>query len=378
MTNYVDASNVHEFLDLVYENNHVSSTTTNEKGISFRIPFIVEFTKTSNGQRFRFEPKNAENAAATKLIFDNANKLIGTTGSKWKWKALVQIVNQNCNQKCLQSPITDLAGIVVTHKGQNNVRAPTQDPSLYIDEKSPVIEIVGEGDSSSQLNCKRMAMQTLHKFCSLYSVWQVATTVILEGPIDEKKRYFHAVEEGCHFEKIEGCELAPLWANLLEDECACNAAALFREAVAIRTQHKSLSYLALVSSIEAIGEKIYTPIKCSGVQNDNAIHCEKCNKQTGPSQAFQAALDLLEQSEMKRIAKRYPYSLRCKLVHTGLLHGGEEFTDSPGIHGKVSLPFGLPLTTYFDGSGFEFALSDMMKVVRELLISNKFKFDSPK
>ena len=63
MPNFVPASDIHEFLDLLYESYNVKSTQTKEKGIEFTVGIALKLTKTNNkdNPQYQFEALEGAN-----------------------------------------------------------------------------------------------------------------------------------------------------------------------------------------------------------------------------------------------------------------------------------------------------------------------------
>jgi hypothetical protein len=262
MSNYIDVSKIHEFLDLLYESYKVSKTASNKKGLELKtasnkkgqkagsqISLLLAKTNNDKNPRHSFIAKHAKDKATATRIFNSLEGELGTSSSKFEWKALVRFAT-NGNYKRLARARSDLEGLVISPRGSINVREPTEDPRMKVIDEWPVIEVSGVSKSSSQLNCRRLAMQTLHKFCSFISVVHWADTVVLAEPVSVDFEFPHDLIDGVPYDTMDGKGLKLLWSNLLRDDSAYRAASLFREAIAISADHKSLSHLALISAIE--------------------------------------------------------------------------------------------------------------------------------
>lgn len=371
MSNYIEASKIHEFLDLLYARYQIKKTVSNKKGLELSAQISLLLTKTNNKKepRYKFDAKHEKDKTTAKKMFDSLEPGLGKKNSKFEWKALVRFAT-NGKYKKLPRTRSDLEGLVISPKGSINVNEPTKDPRMTVIDEWPVIEVCGISKSSSELNCKRLAMQTLHRLCSFISVVHWAETVVVAEPVKVDIEFPHELIQSDNYEAVDGKGLKLLWRNIGKDECAYRAASLFREAIAICADHKSLSHLALISAIETIGSKIHPATVCAGIEGDKTAHCENCQSPSGARQAFLAALDLVCDPATKKIADDYSYKLRSGFVHTGRLHGGE--TLSP--EGSLFLPY----SSYFDGHVFGHALYDLMNIVRTILIESKFRFPDGK
>ena len=333
MSNYIDVSKIHEFLDLLYETYKVSKTASNKKGLELKTAsnkkgqvagsqISLRLAKTNNDKnpRYSFSAKHTEDKATATRIFNSLEGELGTSSSKFEWKALVRFATSG-NYKRLARARSDLEGLVVSPRGSINVREPTNDPRMKVIDEWPVIEVSGISKSSSQLNCRRLAMQTLHKFCSFISVVHWADTVVLAEPVNVDVKFPHDLIDEVHYDAMDGKGLKLLWSKMLRDDSAYRAASLFREAISICEHHKSLSHVALISAIETIGGKIHPATDCAGFEGDETVHCENCQSPSGARQGFLAALELVCDPATKKIADQYSYKLRSGFVHAGRLHG---------------------------------------------------------
>lgn len=184
--------------------------------------------------------------------------------------------------------------------------------------------VVGHTNASSKESAISRAGRELRRLCGLLTVawgvpYEIATPPMpqydQEGPPQyEVRPGIRRLQEASPVEKWE-VHPVPRWADdawhRAEEEELTAALDMFLEAEYVSARHPSLSAVAYVAAIEAIGDSLFT-----------VEQCKCCKSIPGATKKYKAAIRLVVSELVAQRLDRV-YGWRSKTVHRGSLHSTE-------------------------------------------------------
>jgi hypothetical protein len=226
------------------------------------------------------------------------------------------------------------------------------------------VGVVGTSEGRTWALAQLEANQLVFDLCSLLTiVWNAPVVPSslpddLPNPADfrtqNERRYLNPLGNG--FEADEFDHAADGWLECIRaDDQLRDAVRIYAQAERLAQDHPSLAFVAYVSSIEAVGQRLYPPTECRGVGED-ADHCGSCQRKSGAMRAFQVAIEtVFDEATAKRL-KTEAYGLRSQTAHSGVLHGDEDGRNRSFV-----------ITSLDDGRDFRFKKYEIAQVAANVL-----------
>lgn len=203
--------------------------------------------------------------------------------------------------------------------------------------RSWLIQVESEANGFNWEHTKQTALRDLYRLCALASIaWSRLWTLRITpkhpnpNPTDSpNERYISPVPEAQFKVKSTDELQTPAWFDsawkLLNEYPGLDSALhSYYEGLSLRKKHPSFALIAFVGCIEALGQIIPNTGKVE--------RCEACGVIKGSTQRFNNTLGLvLEGTELEEakkttyVLKKGTYGLRSSTVHTGKMHGLEQF-----------------------------------------------------
>ncbi|MGC2940954.1 MULTISPECIES: hypothetical protein [unclassified Brevibacterium] len=258
-----------------------------------------------------------------------AVQLVVAVAADFEWSALLVQTPRMLSYPCrlegtlhigsmtLRATDTDFTDLVYHHDSGNSMS------SGYKMQVSRPIWVVGRTNASSMESAVSKAGRELRRVCGLLAVaWGVPYEIAVapmpqydQGPPQHKVRPgICLVQEASPVEKWEAHPV-PRWTDdayhQAEGEELTAALDMFLEAEYVSARHPSVSAVAYVAAIEAIGNTLFTSEVCT---------C--CNSLPGATKRYRETVRLVVSDSVAQRLNRV-YGWRSTTVHQGSLHSTE-------------------------------------------------------
>lgn len=217
----------------------------------------------------------------------------------------------------LRATDTDFTDLVYHHESSNSMS------SSYKTQVSRPIWVMGRTNASSMESAINRAGRELRRLCGLLAVaWNVPYEIAVtpmpqydQGPPQYRTRPgIRLVQEAQPVEKWQAhpvpAGIDEAWSQSEKEELTA-ALDMFLEGEYVRSRHPSLSAVAYVAAIEAIGNTLFT-----------AEACKCCKSIPGATKKYKASIRLVVSEQFARRLDRV-YGWRSTTVHKGSLHSTE-------------------------------------------------------